>query len=67
MIHNDKFSVSMSKIGNKFVFKAAVIDLLKKIAKETFVLNLRNRTLPQNSKEMETFIKNNVNKWLKEL
>ena len=57
----------MSKIGNKFVFKAAVIDLLKKIAKETFVLNLRNRTLPQSSEEMETFIKNNVNKWLKEL
>lgn len=62
----DKFTICMSDLHGKFVLTAGVTDILRKAAKEIFLLNekIDNNT---NHLDMETFITTTVDDWMKKL
>ena len=65
MSHQDKNSISMSGLENKFVFRAGVKNLLINIAKEIYFLN--QKIEEDNAFKEETFVENIVEIWMKEL
>lgn len=62
----DKFTICMSDLHGKFVLTAGVVDILRKAAKEIFLLNekIDNNT---NHLNMEMFITTTVDDWMEKL